>query len=253
MGDRKNPFLEAGFGEYKGIHRMPFALKDRATTHETNRQRVVSSILLELHLMALLGIIPKEKPLTLHRASLQSLSGDQDDATEAAHCAPRQIMVGTEPVQDLLRWSFPERAWALGLLFAETDILPANFNKCDSRAERVGLNAAFREASQFAVETAHRNDRNDKLEAIEIVPKIAHAYGIYKARATFAFMESIERLKDKLKPKFLFPKDKAKWTEQLQISEQYADTLKSSPGKELGVSLWKVEGLIKVYKTPSSV
>jgi hypothetical protein len=250
MADRKNPFLESGFGEYTGIHRMPFALKERAMMHETNRQRVVSSILLDLHIMAIMGLIKKEEPLKLCGAVTQNLGGSQENSTEAAHCAPRQLLIGTETPQALLLKAFPERAWALDVLFAETDILPANFNKCDSRAERIGLNEGFREACLFVIETGHYGG---KMEAIEIIPKAEHAFGMYKAKATFAFRESIERLKDKLKPKFLFPKDKVKWTEQLQITQQYADTLAEAPGKDQGIALWKIEGLVKIYKTPLTV
>ena len=117
MADRKNPFLEAGFGEYKGIHRMPFALQERAVQHETNRQRVVASILLEIQIMAIVGIIGKTLPLSVRAAGMQNLSGSKDDATEAAHCVPRQLLVAGFPVYDLMRASYPERAWALSLLF----------------------------------------------------------------------------------------------------------------------------------------
>lgn len=250
MADRKNPFLELGMGEYKGIHRMPFALKERATTHEINRQRVVGSILLELHIMAIMGIIKRELPLTLRGAVLQSLGGNREDSTEAAHCVPRQVLFGNDTPQDILLRSFPERAWALSLLFAETDILPGNYNKCDSRAERTGLKDAFRKACEFMIETAHNNSRP---EAIEIISRADHGYGIYKNIGIFALRESEERIKDKLKPKFLFPKDKAKWTEQLQITRQYLETLEESPGKEKGISLSKIEGLIRIYKMPLNV
>lgn len=245
MADRKNPFTEIGFPEYTGIHRMPFALKDRAVMHETNRQRVIASIILDLHFMAVLNIIKAGEPISLGKAVAQNLKGTDQDTTEAAHCAPRQLLVGTQSPQELLQAVIPERAWVLSVLFGETDILPDNFNKCDSRAERRGLDRAFRHACQYAIEAGHQDAQ---LEINKIIVKAERAYAIYKDGATVAFRESAERLKIKLKPKFLFPKEEAKLTEQLQITEQYAETVRESPGKTQGISLWKIEGLIKIYK-----
>lgn len=245
MADRKNPFIEIGFSKYEGVHRMPSALKDRATTHETNRQRVVSSIFLDLHFMAILGIIGKQLPVRLSGAIVQNLEGAAEDTSQAAHCVPRQLIIGTKSPQELLREVFPDRAWALSVLFAETDIMPANFNICDSRAERHGLNEGFQKGCQYIIEAGHDVEQ---MEMQEIIVKAERAFGIYKEYGMTAFRQSIERLKDKLKPKFLFPKDKAKWIEQIQITEQYAETLREAPGKAEAMSMWKIEGLIKIYK-----
>jgi hypothetical protein len=248
MADRKNPFTEMGYPKYEGIHRMPAALRDRATTHETNRQRVVGSIFLDLHMMAILGIIKKGSPVKLSGAVVQNLEGAAEDVSEAAHCAPRQVIIGSETPQKLLEKVFPDRAWALSVLFAETDILPANFNKCDSRAERHGLSEGFRQGCQYIIDAGHES--LGRMEMKEIIVKMERAFGIYKQNGMTAFRVSTERLKDKLKPKFLFPKERAKWTEQLQITEQYAETLREAPGKADGVSMWKIEGSIKIYKMP---
>lgn len=245
MADRKNPFTQIGFGKYEGIHRMPFALKDRAITHENNRQRVVGSILSDLHIMAVLGMIPKGLPLSLRGAAMQNLEGSNENLTQAAHCAPRQLYIGAEPAQWFLRQTFPERAWALEVLFAETDILPVNFNVCDSRAERYGLNDGFREACQSVIE-AGQNDPQEDVNVMSI--KLNAGFAMFRHKALNAYRESVEKLKSNLKPKYLLPKNQVKWTEQLMITEQYIETLRYNSGKREGISREKVVGLLKEYK-----
>jgi hypothetical protein len=250
MSDRTNPFLEIGFSEYTGIHLMPFALKERAATHEWNRQRVIISIMLDLHLMALGGFIGKTTTLGLRGAISQNLEGHEGDA--AAHCAPRQLIVNGRPPQAiLLRPSrntsakpMPERAFALDVLFGETDVLPVNFNICDSRAERRGLNKAFLNGCRQAIKSGlHGGEMN----ASAIATAVTSAFDKYKSDARLAFQSSVQRLKDKLKPKYLFPYLRARWTEQLQITEQYAEALTSSDVAQKKTDLALIEGLIRVY------
>ena len=59
MAHRTNPFLEIGYSEFEGLTRIPAGIKELGEEHEMNRQRVVASILLDLHLMALSKFIPK--------------------------------------------------------------------------------------------------------------------------------------------------------------------------------------------------
>ena len=245
MTDRRNPFTEISFAKYEGVHRMPFALKERAIRHETNRQRVVGSLLVELFIMTGFGILPEGLAVTLRGAISQNLEGSSKNMTQAAHCAPRQIYIGAETPQQILQKVFPERAWAFDVLFAETDILPSGFNVCDSRAERCGLNDAFRNACQFIITAGQNAPTTDPKIA---VLKADNAFSIYRDHAALAYRESLERLKDRLKPRFLFPRERAKWTEQLQITEQYIETLRRAPGKAEGISRQKTEGLIKAYQ-----
>lgn len=250
MAERRNPFTQTGFSKYEGIHRMPSALVERAVMHEINRQRVVGSLLLDMHLMAIMRIIPKGFPVTLRGAISQNLEGSGEHLTQAAHCAPRQVYIGTETVQQLLQKVFPERGWVLDVLFAETDILPVNFNICDSRAERNGLNEAFRQACQHAISSGHNET---KIDMNMVVVKAQMAFSVYRNKGAVAYLECINRLKDKLKPKYLFPKESAKWMEQLQITEQYADALQKALGKDQGISRWKAQGLIKIYQINNAV
>jgi hypothetical protein len=151
MGTRKNSFNQIGYSS-AGIQRMPTALKDVAAAHEKNRQRVVASILLELIFLSLTKIIKEKSMVRLSKAVSQSLKGSKEDSTQAAHCVPRQVRVGTETVQELMYRAFPERGWAVSVLFGETDILPSVFNICDSLAEKKGLEEAFRQACLYAVD-----------------------------------------------------------------------------------------------------
>lgn len=224
---------------------MSFSLKERAVTHEMNRQRVVGSLLLDMHIMAVLGIIPKGAPLSLRGAIVQNLEGNSEKATQAAHCAPRQLYIGADTPQAHLRSVFPERAWAIDVLFGETDILPSDFNVCDSRAERYGLSDAFREACQYVIDAGHNEPAHD---VNAIIVKVENAFSIYRQKTMQSYNRCIERLETHLKPKYLFPKERTKWTEQLQITEQYDETLEKVLGKDQGISRRKCTGLFKEYK-----
>ena len=237
--------------EYAGVHMMPFSLRHRAETHERNRQRVVLSILLDVHLMALTGYIKKGDLITLRGAISQNLEGSAADATAAAHCVPRQLLINIRTPQDILfnplgddLPPMAERAFALDVLFAETDILPVNFNIADSRAERLGLNYAFLKACKYIISAAHYGG---EMKAAQILSVVENAFSIYKNEASQAFTAAAERLREKLKPTYLFPKDRAKWTEQLQITEKYSETLRiASPTRDI-LDTQIIDGLIKVY------
>lgn len=241
MGTRKNSFNQIGYSS-AGIQRMPTALKEAAIEHETNRQRVVASILLELQFMMLKGMVKNKHLFKLSKAVSQSLKGNKEDSTQAAHCVPRQVRFGVEAMQDVLFRFFPERAWAVSVMFGETDILPTNFNKCDSLAENKGLEEAFRKACQYTIDTKDGME----MKSHSILTRAENAFSIYKSIADTAYLECERFIKGKFKP-FLFPPQVKELTEQLQIMEQYAETLKNSPGKIEGVSISKIEGLIRIY------
>jgi hypothetical protein len=244
MGTRKNPFEQIGY--QAAIPRMPTALKHAAIEHEKSRQRVVASILLELHMMTTAGLIQEKQLIRLSKAISQNLKGSKEETTQAAHCAPRQVLIGVESMQELMHRVFPERAFAISIMFGEADILPANYNKCDSLAEKKGLEESFRRACQYAVGFG---DEPGEMEAHAILTRAETAYAIYKNGATVTFRECMQYVKNKFKP-FLFPAQLQELNEQYQILEQYADTLRDSPGKSEGISMNKIVGLIKIYKMP---
>lgn len=250
MAERKNPFLEIGYSEYTGPHRVPAGLAARAVMHEKNRERVVVSILLDLHLMALAGYIKPNATLGLRGAISQNLEGHEGDA--AAHCVPRQLLVNSLPPQQILAnppsgveaGRNPERGWALDALFSETDVLPVSFNIADSRAERKGLNEAFLYACRQVVAAAYHVEEM-KSDAVSTV--VSGAFDRFRSDAVVAYRAAVQRLKDKLKPTYLFPDLRARWTEQLQITEQYIEAAMNSDTLSNEVELSKIEGLIRVY------
>lgn len=244
MGKRNNPWTSIGFSTYEGFHMMPFDLRKRAETHELNRQRVVSSVILELYIMATVGIIPKDRIVTVKRAISQNLRGAQKDMTEAAHCCPRQVMLGDKTPTELLQTAFPERAFAVNAFFAESDLLPANYNKADSRAEGNGLSDGFRAACHFAVADAHYQG---KLIPLNVSTAVRTAFSIYQKQAIDAFRVSGERIENKLRFK-CSKEDALKWNEQQKITKIYARTIKSSSGASVVLDIERVSRLIKIYK-----
>jgi hypothetical protein len=243
MSDRKNPFIEIGFPEYAGIHMMPFGFLERAVRHENERQRVIASILIELNMMAVIGVIKKTAKISLDGAHFQSLKGSEASDTEAAHCAPRQILVDGKPANE--KFKDPSDGFRLKIMFGETDILPSNFNKCDSRAERNGLAQGFLKACESAITAGHFGGN---LQSASIGVSAAAAYEIYQHHAYTAFTNSILRMREKLRPATIAHRDKVRWTEQLLILEKYRETLGNGEGKAEGLSLSKITGLIVVYK-----
>ncbi len=244
MGNRKNPWTSIGFSTYEGFHMMPFDIRKRAETHELNRQRVVASILRELYVMATLEIIGKDKLLTVKRAISQNLRGSRSDMTEAAHCCPRQVMVADKSPTELLQTAFPERAFVVNAFFAESDILPATYNRADSRAESNGMSKGFRDACQFVVADAHYHG---KLIPLNISTAVRSGFSLYKQQTKDAFRISRERLEEKMQFN-VTTQDAAKWKEQLEILRVYDRTLHISSGASVVLDIEKVSGVIKIYK-----
>ncbi len=244
MGKRKNPWTAIGYSTYESFQMMPFDLRRRGETHELNRQRVISSILLELYIMATVGIIKKDKIVTVKRALSQNLRGGQKDMTEAAHCCPRQVMIGDKTPTEILQTAFPERAFVVNAFFAESDILPANFNKADTRAESNGLSNGFRTACHFVIADAHYRG---KLIPLNVSTSVRQAFSQYLDQADDAFRISGERLEHKLRFN-VTKQDEIKWNEQLKITRIYARTLRISSGASVVLDIERVNGLIRIYK-----
>ncbi len=244
MGKRKNPWTAIGYSTYEAFSSLPFDLRKRGEQHELNRQRVVSSVLLELYVMAAIGIIPKDRIITVKRAVSQNLRGSQKNMTEAAHCCPRQVMIGDKTPTELLQTAFPKRAFVVNAFFAESDILPANFNKADTRAESNGLSNGFQKACHFVVSDAHYHG---KLIHLNVSTAVRQAFSIYKEFAEDAFRVSVERLEDKLRFN-VHKADEIKWREQIKIIKIYARTLNISSGASVVLDIEKVGGVIKIYK-----
>ena len=251
MAIRKDPWKKIGRPEYEGIHKLPFEFERRAEVHESNRQRVVAKVLVDLYLMTVQGMVNRSLPLTVSGAESQSLSGSRSRETEAAHCAPRQLYIGTVRMQDVLQLSFPERGLAVAALFGETDILPKNFNKADSRAEGCGMAEGFRFAAERIVFIAAADGAMDK-DRLTIAVKSAHAF--YRQAATNALMTSLTQLKSKVDKiagsrvkHTLRTKEEEKWREQYEITKLYLANVNEGSGLMKAIEPPILEGLIRIY------
>lgn len=244
MTNTQNPFKLERFGNIKSSQASEFDLKYHATTHEDKRQRIVATILLDLYLMAAIDLIPTGTAIKLQRAVAQDLGGAKEATTEAAHCTPRQVMLGTETPQAILQSVLPHRAPVVDAFFAETDHLPANFNQSNLRAEENGLREGFRFACQTAV---FAGQRSGALKYANVSVAVKNAYAMYETRVHTAFQLSLKQLNDKFQFR-LPPKEDKKWREQIEIIRIYAQTLLKSTGAGEVLNTHHVEKLIDVYK-----
>jgi len=246
MGDRQQTDWWIDYGDES----VPRSTKGKAIWHEGRRQRTIVSILLEIHLMALTEIIPKScRGFKVEKAFWQDDSGSADDKTQAAHCVPRQLVInGKHPHDILSRYSMDRRDFMQGF-FGKTDLLPSNFNKCDSRAERVPLvNIAegFRKACRAAITSGQAGGQ---LTAQSVGVAVAAAYENYKAHASESYKICIQRLKLKLARPNVKQSDKDKWKEQLAITQYYAQETNNRAAFNENVRLAEVTKLIGVYKS----
>ncbi len=246
MADRQQVDWWIDFGDES----VPKSSKGRATWHEGRRQRTIVSILLEIHLMALVEIIPKScRGFKIEKANWQDGWGSSDDDTQAAHCVPRQLVINGKHPHDMLTRYLPDRRDFMQGFFGKTDLLPANFNKCDSRAERVPLvNIAegFRKACRAAITSGQMSDQ---MTPQSVGTAVAGAYGIYAAHASQAFTICIQRLKLKLARPMIKPKDKDTWKDQLGITQYYAQEVNNRAAFNENVRLAEVDTLLKLYKS----
>jgi len=246
MGDRQQVDWWIDFGD----EAVPKSIRGRAIWHEGRRQRTIVSILLEIHLMALTEIIPPSaRSFKVEKASWQDDAGSADDATQAAHCVPRQLIInGKHPHDILMKYSRERRDFLQGF-FGKTDLLPSNFNKCDSRAERtpkVNIAEGFRTACRSAITSGQIGGQ---MTARSIGTSVAAAYGQYTASASYAYTTCIQRLKLKLARPSIKPADKDKWKEQLAITQYYAQEVNNRAAFVENVRLAEVDKLLELYKS----
>lgn len=246
MGDRQQVDWWIDFGD----EAVPKSTRGRAIWHEGRRQRVIVSILLEIHLMAWSEIIPKScRSFKVEKAFWQDAEGSDDDDTQAAHCVPRQLVInGKHPHEILGKYSADRRDFVQGF-FGKTDILPVNFNKCDSRAERVpkvNIAEGFRKACRAAMTSGQITG---KITPQGVGTSIANAYSEYTSHARQTYNICIVRLKQKLTRPSIKQKDKDKWKEQLAITQGYTQEVNNTAAFTENVRLAAVKDLIDLYKT----
>ena len=192
-----------------------------AATHEVERQRTITQILLEVYMMAKFGMIDKDDKLYVKGAEVQderATGGDQ-----AAHYVPRQLTVNTVSLQAVaLRYS-TALSNHIAALFARTEHLPANYNRADSKAETNGMDEAFRYACQSVVESSSfliaGQDANDVVKHAPTF--IKSAVNGYQEKAKTAFHLAIKSLEDKLSGERVFETERERWTMQIAILRCY--------------------------------
>ncbi|MCO6510733.1 MAG: hypothetical protein J5I65_08060 [Aridibacter famidurans] len=252
MAIRKDPWKQIGRPAYSGVHLMPMELEKRAAVHEKNRERVVAKILADLFCMVKCGHVLPHEPISLGGAEAQSLRGSRTKGTEAAHCAPRQLYVGAWKMQFKLDVSFPERGLAIAALFGETDLLPANFNKADSRLEDAGMAEAFLEAAKTVVLEA---PFYDSLNERAVVMAVRKSFYVYRQHTVNALNESLRQLRQKVRDldrsrikHSMREKEERKWREQFEITKIYGRTLDDAPGLDEALEVKVIRGLVRIYE-----
>lgn len=229
---------------------IPTDLKSRAEWHESNRERAITIVLMDLFFTAVKNYIKKgqtikavEKSLKLAGAEWQSW--ESTSGNQAAHCIPRQLYVESKPFDEFLEKYVPDRVVAIVFLFAETDDLPANYNRADSLAETKGMADAFLKACILVINQAHAHG---KLEADSAIIAVKAAYSRYKSLTNATFAQSIAHLEINLKQPGIDAAAKKRREERIQILKQYQTTLQTSPGHTQALTNPQVEGLIKIYQ-----
>lgn len=229
---------------------IPADFKQRAEWHENNRQRAITQVLMDLFFAAVKGYIKKgqtiksvEKSLKLAGAEWQSWESTQGN--QAAHCIPRQLYIKSKPLDEFFEEHVPDRVVAIVFLFAETDDLPANYNRADSLAETKGLAEAFLRACILIISKAHTQGKFESDSAIECVKA---AYSLYKSLADNSFAQSIKHLEDNLRMPGVDAQAKKRREERTQILKHYKAALQISSGHFQALTIPQVQGLIKVYQ-----
>jgi hypothetical protein len=229
---------------------IPTDLKMCAEWHENNRQRAITQVLMDLFLVAVKNYIKKgqtiksvKKSLRLEGAEWQSWESTKGN--QAAHCIPRQLYIESKPFDEFLEKYVPSRVVAIVFLFAETDDLPANYNRADSLAETKGLTTAFLEACILVITKGHTQGKFEADSAIECVKA---AYSLYKSLADNSFAQSIKHLEDNLRMSGIDAQARKRREERIQILKHYKTALQNSAGYSAALTKPVVEGLLKVYQ-----
>jgi len=199
-----------------------------AQTHETNRQSAVKEILVHVFLMSKFKFFPGM--LTVEKAENQYLIASGND--EADHCAPGQIMSGSQAIQKLLGTS-DDLQLILENLFAKTDEIDLKFNMADSRAEENGLRDAFGSACNHVARVGKFARFN---RAFEFYQHIDTAYSLYKTQGLQAITNAINIQRAKLQAGE--PLKGTTRQELISILQNYQSKLASSSN-----SLETVQGL----------
>jgi hypothetical protein len=223
----------------------PQSIKDRARRHEARREKVIVSILMELHMMAATGIISSNiKNLVLSKASFENTFGYSGREMMEVTCTPRRVLLNAVHVYEVLARVLPARGARLKEFFEWTDSLPVSFDICDTMSEEAGVVDAFRAACLSAIASAD----SSALHFSNITLAVKRAFDQYKAGANYALSKCIDKLEQKLTFPKPLPDNEQKWQEQVLILRSYAAELRSSTAVGTVTRINEVEKLIMAYK-----
>lgn len=192
-----------------------------AMTHEVERQRTITQVLLEIYMMTNFGMLKKTDVISVKGAEVQDERASGGD--QAAHYLPRQLTVNTDSLQNVAVRYSTALSDHIKALFARTEHLPANYNRADSKAETQGMDDAFRHACQLVVESsAFLIGNQDPNDVVKNAPTfIKSAINVYQSRAKVSFYQAIKGLEDKLNGERVFETERERWTMQIEILRCY--------------------------------
>lgn len=192
-----------------------------ATTHEVERQRTMTQLLLEIYMMTGFGMLDRDDKLSVKGATVQDERASGGD--QAAHYLPRQLTVNSISLQDVAVKYSTALSNHIKALFARTEHLPANYNRADSKAEVNGLNEAFRQACLLVLDSSRplSNESNSRV-ALEDAPTfIKSAVNLYQIIGKTAFHAALKGLQEKLIGERVFATERERWTMQSDILRHY--------------------------------
>ncbi len=219
-----------------------------AATHEIERQRTITQLLVEIYMMTGFKMLSKDDRLTVKGAEVQDERAGGGE--QAAHYLPRQLMVNSDSIQDVAVKYSTALSNHIKALFARTERLPANYNRADSKAEMQGLDEAFRQACRFVVNSSKPfSTQSHAGEAVENAPTfIKSAVNIYQLTAKTAFNKALRGLEEKLNGDRIFATEKERWTMQMEIIRNYVKITGIHHAINEELTSERIEGTFHTYK-----
>jgi hypothetical protein len=230
----------------------PRSIEGRARVHQGHRERVVATILTDLHLMAVADIFPSTILVGAEKAYWQDVKGSKAKGTEAAHCVPCQIRITGKLPEQYLRKFSSDRADTISAYFGKTTpFLPLIFNDCDQKCEQDGLINAFHDA---CIEVINSGYHSQDFRFSTVTTSIRGAFSTFEAGARFAYINAVN-FYEKEKASCQRFSTAAKIEEakvrsrQIRIVKHYIKELDNSSAIDDIIRFGEINDLINLYKT----
>jgi hypothetical protein len=219
-----------------------------AMTHEIERQRTITQLLVEIYMMTAFGILEKTDKLFVQGAAVQDERAG--GGHQAAHYLPRQLLVNAGRLQDVGAAVSLRLGKHITALFARTEKLPANYNRADSKAEMEGLDLAFLDACRETIISASTiSSTTENHEILTSAPSfIKSAICFYQDRAAIAFVLAIKKLNEKLKDSWTLAQERERWSEQIAILRGYQKIFGIHQAINEELTSERIEGVVFTYR-----